>query len=82
MAATAWDESGTLGKIRSRLDECRNEPGNFFGTRGAVSIHHDDDVAGGRRESACQSIPFPPARLLHDRNVRQDLTCDGDCAVI
>jgi hypothetical protein len=56
-AATAENESGTLGEIgagNQRADERRD----LRGVGAAVGVDHHDDVPGGRGEAASQGVAF------------------------
>jgi hypothetical protein len=64
----AVEEARALDEVRS-VEQRGEKARNLGGIGRAVSIQHDDDVAAGRREAACQRISLAEPCFQDDSDV-------------
>ena len=80
VASAAVGETTALGEVGPG-EQCVDETRDFVGVSGPVGVEHDDDVAGGGLETACERVALALAGLLDDANVSANLAGGVDGSV-
>ena len=80
VTAATVGEARTLGIVGAR-GQGAHIADDLGAGRGAVAVHHDDDVARAGFESRHQGVTLSDSRLVDDGDVRSTLPGDGDAVV-